>query len=108
MKVKQFDVYWVNLDPTVGSEIRKTRPGVVVSANFLNNLLETVIVVPITSRNKYSWPFRLETVSTNKKASLAPDHIRSISKKRLGKKIGVLRGNEQAKLLEVLQTMFKV
>jgi mRNA interferase MazF len=103
--VSRFDIYWVDLDPTKGSEIRKTRPCIIVSPDEMNQTLKTVIVVPITS-TVVDWPFRTVITSTNKKSSAACDQLRTISKERLLTKIGTLKGAEKAAMLEILQAIF--
>ncbi len=103
--IKQFDIYWANLNPTIGSEIKKIRPCIIVSPDIMNELLNTVMVVPITS-TIINWPFRLKINSTGKTASAACDQIRSISTERITKKIGTLSKKEQKQILEILLTIF--
>jgi len=103
--IKRFDILWVNLDPTVGKEIKKTRPCVVVSPNELNDNLDTLIVVPLTSTLK-KWPFRMSIIIGGKKSSMAFDQLRTISKERAGKKTGILPTIDQQKALNILQVMF--
>lgn len=103
--IKRFNILWVNLDPTVGKEIKKTRPCVVVSPNELNDNLDTLIVVPLTSTLK-KWPFRMNIIIDGKKSSMAFDQLRTISKERAGKKIGSLSTRDQQKALNILQVMF--
>ena len=102
---QRFDVVWVNLDPTIGGEIKKTRPCVVVSPNELNNSLETLIVAPLTSTIKM-WPFRFVVQFENRKSSVAFDQIRTVSKQRIGQSIGKLKPKDQQKALQILQAMF--
>lgn len=102
---KQFDIYWANLDPTVGSEIKKKRPCIIVSPDIMNDLLNTVLVVPITS-TIINWPFRVTITSTDKVSSAACDHLRSISVERLSNEIGTLNQKEQNQILEILRTIF--
>lgn len=103
--VKRFDVVWVNLDPTVGKEINKKRPCVVISPDELNLHLGTVIVVPLTSTFKH-WPFRTTIKIGNKKSSMAFDQLRTVSKERIGAKVATLKKAEQSHALEILHTMF--
>ncbi len=103
--LSRFDIYWVNLDPTVGREIKKTRPCVIVSPDELNGSLGTVIVAPLTHTIN-NWPFRLTITHGSDKASIACDHIRSISKKRLVRPDGILDKTNQKKLLNILQATF--
>ncbi len=81
------DVYWVNLDPTIGSEIQKTRPALVVSPDDMNAALPRVIVAPITSAGQ-PMGCRPEVVFQKKQARILLDQIRSVDKVRLGKKLG--------------------
>ena len=104
MKVGQAQVWWVNLDPTIGSEIRKTRPAVVVSPDELNAHLRTVVVVPLTSGRAY--PFRISTQVQDKNGVAAVDQIRTIDKRRLVKKISTLKPAEMKPILDALVEMF--
>lgn len=87
--VEQFDIYWVDLDPTIGSEINKIRPCIVLSPNEMNNSLNTLIICPITSTIKH-YPFRIKSKIENKKGEIAFDHIKSIDKSRVKNFIGTL------------------
>ena len=103
--VKRYDVYWVNLDPTRGKEIKKTRPCVIASPDVMNNALSTLLVAPITS-TIIDWPFRITLTFKNKKSSIACDQLRSITKERLGRKIATLSAIDRRKLTDVLQEIF--
>jgi mRNA interferase MazF len=85
--VARGDVYWVNLDPTIGSEIQKTRPALVVSPDDMNGALPRVIIAPITSAGQ-AMGCRPELVFQKKNARILLDQIRSVDKLRLGKKMG--------------------
>jgi len=87
--VKRFDVWLVDLNPVIGSEISKTRPCMVISPDELNRILATVTVAAMTSAIK-PYPHRVECTFQNKKGQVALDHIRSVSKLRLIKKLGVM------------------
>ncbi len=102
--MKRFDVYLVNLDPTIGSEIKKTRPAVIVSPDELNEHLATVVVVPMTTGRSY--PFRIATKVKGKKGIAAIDQIRSVDKRRLVKHIDILNAKTSKQLLEALSEMF--
>ena len=102
---KQFDIYWVNLDPTQGSEIQKTRPCVIVSPDEMNQALKTVMVVPLTS-TIVDWPFRATVTVSSKKSSAACDQLRAISKTRLREKLGTVSPSEQGRIRDILQAMF--
>lgn len=85
--VKRGEVYWVNLDPTVGTEIRKTRPGLVVSPDDMNAALPRVIIAPLTSKGQ-RLGCRPEVGFGGKRARILLDQIRAIDKKRLAGKMG--------------------
>lgn len=85
--VKRGEIYWVNLDPTIGTEIKKTRPGLVVSPNDLNRALPRVIIAPITSKGQ-PLACRPEIHLEGKHAKILLDQIRCIDKTRLGKRLG--------------------
>ena len=105
MKVGQGQVWWVNLDPTIGSEIRKTRPAVIVSPDELNAHLNTVIVVPLTSGKAY--PFRITTKVQGKPGVAAVDQVRTIDKRRLVRRIKTLKSAELHPILDALVEMFR-
>ncbi|MBJ7901583.1 MAG: type II toxin-antitoxin system PemK/MazF family toxin [Cyanobacteria bacterium RI_101] len=105
MVAQRFDVFLVNLDPTVGSEIQKTRPSVVISPDEMNRHINTVIVAPMTTRGK-SYPTRVVCQFQGKQGQIVLDQIRTIDKSRLIKKLGQISQNEQRMLLEVLAEMF--
>lgn len=104
MRIARGDVWWVNLDPTIGSEIRKTRPAVIVSPDELNAHLNTVVVVPLTSGRSY--PFRIPTKVKGKAGVAAVDQVRTIDKRRLTKKIKTLKPSESRPILDALVEMF--
>jgi mRNA interferase MazF len=105
--IKQFEIYWANLDPTVGSEIKKRRPCVVVSPDVMNKTLKTVLVVPVTS-TIINWPFRMLIKSIGKESSAACDQLRTVSIERLSTKIGSLNQTEQKQILDVLVSIFSL
>ena len=102
--VNQYDVYWVNLDPTVGKEITKTRPCVVISPNELNKGLGTVLISPLTSTIK-SYPFRSLCTINDKLGAIALDQTRCVDKSRLFKKLGKLKKSEIHELKSTLHEM---
>ena len=81
------DVYWVNLDPTIGSEIQKTRPALVVTPDDMNTVLPRVIIAPITSAGQ-PMGCRPEVIFQEKNARILLDQVRCVDKIRLGKKMG--------------------
>lgn len=106
MRLKRYDVHWVNLEPVRGSELRKTRPGVIVSLDILNRALETVVICPLTTQIHPDWRSRLRIKLVGKSAEIAADQIRSVSKKRLGKKLGALSARDAASLRRLLSEMY--
>ena len=103
--VSQFDVYWVDLNPTIGAEMQKTRPCVVVSPQELNDHLDTVIIVPITSAI-HSYPYRVGCHIMGRDGEMATDQIRTIDKRRLKKRITTLSNDEIISLQDILRQMF--
>lgn len=102
--MNRFDVWLVNLDPTIGSEIRKTRPAIIVSPDDLNRHLRTVIVVPLTTGRSY--PFRIPTSIDGKEGVAAIDQIRTVDKRRLVKSLGTLDPKTSELVLDALAEMF--
>ncbi len=103
--VKRFEVYLVNLDPTVGSEIQKARPCVIVSPDEMNRHIQTVIVAPMTTKGR-KYPTRIECKFKGKRGQIVLDQIRTIDKTRLVKKMGELTEDTQKEVLRVLAEMF--
>lgn len=87
---KRGEVYWVNLDPTVGAEINKTRPALVISNDDGNECSQRIIVAPITSSVKTVYPFEVKVEIADKEGKVLLDQLRSVDKKRLSKKLSVL------------------
>ena len=104
--VTRFDVYWANLDPTIGSEMKKTRPVVVVSPDVMNRNLNTVIVCPLTTSLK-KYPTRVNLIIGGKEGAIALDQIRSIDKERLVKRITSLSQTQIRIVQNNLLEMFK-
>jgi mRNA interferase MazF len=103
----RFDVYLINLDPTVGSEIKKTRPCVIVSPDSLNHsYLKTLIIAPMTSTLWDKHPLRIDCVFQKKKGQIALDQIRAVDRSRMLSFLGVLHGKTAEKLLDTLGEMF--
>lgn len=105
MVTKRFDVYLVNLDPTVGSEIRKERPCLVISPDEMNRFVATVIVAPMTTKSR-DYPTRISRRFRGKQGQIVLDQIRTVDKVRLTQKLGKLDKNTQDKVLSVLGEMF--
>ncbi len=105
MVVKRFEVYLVNLDPTVGVEIQKTRPCVVVSPDEMNRHIGTVIIAPMTTRERH-YPTRPTCSFEGKSGQIVLDQLRTVDKLRLVKRLGRLSDGEQRTVLNVLAEMF--
>jgi mRNA interferase MazF len=105
MEVKRFEVYLVNLDPTVGSEIKKSRPCLVISPNELNRFIATVIVAPMTTKGR-DYPSRVSCVFQGKQAHVVLDQIRTVDKTRLVRRLGKVGPQTQSEVLSVLAEMF--
>jgi len=105
MVAKRFDVYLINLDPTVGSEIQKTRPCLIISPDEMNRHVRTVIVAPMTSATK-DYPTRVNFRFKRKEGQIVLDQIRTIDKKRLIKKLGSIDAKTQMEVISVLQRLF--
>ena len=103
--VKRFEVYLVNLEPTIGSEIQKTRPCVVISPDEMNQYIRTVIIAPMTTATK-NYPTRVNLTFAGKKGQIVLDQIRTIDKTRLINKIGEINSDISQQVIDVLQEMF--
>jgi len=105
MVVKRFEVYLVNLDPTVGSEIQKTRPCLVVSPDEMNRHIRTVIVAPMTTKGR-AYPTRVACEFAGKVGQVVLDQLRTVDKGRLIKRLGRVDEGTQKEVLRVLVEMF--
>jgi mRNA interferase MazF len=105
MVVKRFDVYLINLDPTVGSEIKKTRPCLVISPDEMNRFIKTVIVAPMTTKGA-TYPTRIQCTFQRKQGQIVLDQIRTVDKARLVRRLGKIDKQTQAEVLSVLAEMF--
>ena len=105
MVAKRFDVYLVNLDPTVGSEIRKARPCLVISPDEMNRYIATVIVAPMTTKGR-DYPTRVPCVFRDKEGQVVLDQIRTVDKSRLLQRLGRIGRQTQEEILVILAEMF--
>jgi len=103
--VRRGEIWLVNLDPTVGSEIRKSRPCVIVSPPELNTHLRTIIVAPMTSKG-FAAPFRVPITHAGTKGLIVLDQIRPVDKVRMAKRLGVVSRKTLATTLATLQELF--
>lgn len=101
----RFEIYLVNLNPTIGSEIQKTRPCLIISPDEMNHTLSTVIVAPLTTKQK-NYPMRIALTFDGKNGFIALDQIRTLDQSRLIKKLGQIGKILQRKTIALLQEMF--
>ncbi len=105
MEIKRFQIHLVNLDPTIGHEIKKTRPCLIISPDEMNRHIGTVIVAPMTTK-KRNYPTRIQCSFQGKKGQVVLDQIRTVDKKRLVKKLGTLNSKAQNRVLKILHELF--
>jgi mRNA interferase MazF len=105
MEIKQYQIVLVNLDPTIGSEIKKTRPCVVISPDEMNKFLRTIIVAPMTTTSR-KYPTRIEVKHDSKIGWIVVDQIRTIDKQRIIKILGRLSQPEIKELKSVIKETF--
>jgi mRNA interferase MazF len=103
---KRYTIYFADLNPTLGSEISKVRPVVVISQDAMNQYLETIVVCPLTSKLHPNWRTRLQINCAGKEAEIAVDQIRTISKKRLRQKIDHLSATQASQLRRIITEMY--
>jgi len=103
--VKRFDVYLINLDPTVGSEIKKTRPCLIISPDEMNRWIRTVIVAPMTTKGQ-PYPTRVPCEFQGKQGQVVLDQIRTVDKSRLVQKLGRIDKATQREVLVTIAEMF--
>jgi len=106
LNIKRYEIYYADLNPTIGSEIKKVRPVVIISQDEMNKYLETVVVCPLTSKLHPRWRTRLQIKCANKKAEIAVDQIRTISKQRLKENIDKLSEIKAAQLRKLITDMY--
>ena len=105
MEIKQYQIVLVNLDPTIGGEIKKTRPCVVISPNEMNKYLRTVVIAPMTTSSK-KYPTRVKVKHDNKSGWIVLDQIRTIDRQRILKVFGELQDVEIQELKSVLKETY--
>ncbi|TXK47139.1 type II toxin-antitoxin system PemK/MazF family toxin [Pontibacter qinzhouensis] len=105
MEISQYDIVLVNLDPTIGSEIKKTRPCVVISPNEINHNLKTIVIAPMTTQSR-SYPTRVKVKHNNQLGWVVIDQIRTIDKVRILKTLGNLNTSEVAACKHVIKETF--
>lgn len=107
MEIKQYQIILASLDPTIGSEIKKTRPCVVISPDEMNKYLRTIVIAPMTTSSK-DYPTRVEIKHDNKISWIVLDQIRTIDKQRIIKELGKLSRPEIKEIKEVLKETYVV
>ena len=105
MVINRFDVFLILLNPTRGSEIRKTRPCLVISPDEMNQHIQTVIIAPMTTKGR-AYPSRVSCTFQGKRGQVILDQIRTVDKTRLVRRLGTISAGVQQKVLNVLQEMF--
>jgi mRNA interferase MazF len=105
MVVKRFEVFRVNLNPTVASEIKKTRPCLVISPDEMNKRIATVIIAPMTTKGR-PYPSRIDCHFQGKDGQIVLDQIRTVDKNRLDEYLGQISADEQKAVLDTLVQMF--
>ncbi len=104
--IKRYGIYWANLDPVIGAEMKKRRPVVVVSMEQMNSILETIVICPLTTVLHHKWRTRIQIICAHRKAEIAVDQIRAISKKRIGKKLDFLPPDTAEELRKLISEMY--
>ena len=104
--VGRYGVYLADLDPVGGREISKTRPVVVVSHDTMNRFLDTVVVCPLTTKLHPRWRSRVQTVCAGRKAEIAVDQIRTVSKQRLGRRLDELEPATAVQVRRLITEMY--
>jgi mRNA interferase MazF len=105
MEVKRFDVYLANLDPTIGHEIKKSRPCLVISPDEMNKYISTVIVAPMTTKGR-NYPTRVSCLFQGKEGHIVLDQTRTVDKSRLAKRLGRIDTETQSMVFSVLSELF--
>ena len=105
MELKQYAIVLVNLDPTIGSEIKKTRPCVIISPDEMNRYLQTIVLAPMTTNTK-NYPTRVAVEMNSTKGMIALDQIRTVDRSRLLKILGVLNSTEMMNCKAVIKETY--
>lgn len=108
VNIQRFDIVLVNLDPTMGSEIKKTHPAVIISPDSMNlSRLKTVIIAPMTRTIKDNFPTRVMTRFKGQEGQIALDQLRAIDRSRIIQKLGILEKKAQVNILTILAILFQ-
>jgi mRNA interferase MazF len=106
LNIERYGIYIADLNPTIGGEINKIRPVIVISQDEMNQYLETIVICPLTSKIHPTWRSRLQITCADKQAEIAVDQIRTISKQRLRNKIDQLSESKAAELRKLITDMY--
>ncbi len=104
MEIGQYEVFLINLDPTIGHEIKKTRPCVVISPDEMNSNIQTIVIAPMTTKS-HDYPTRVKVKFQSKSGWIILDQIRTVDKRRLGKRLGRITRSEIEKVKYVIKEM---
>lgn len=104
MEIKQYDIYLINLDPTVGSKIQKARPCLVISPDEMNRNIQTIIIAPMTTKS-HSYPTRVKITFEKKMGWVVLDQIRTIDRSRLVKRLGKVTNDAITKIKSIIKEM---
>ncbi len=104
MEINQYDAYLINLDPTIGSEIKKTRPCLVISPDEMNRNIQTIIIAPMTTKS-HSYPTRVKIIFQKKTGWIVLDQIRTVDRRRLVKRLGRIPDDTITKIKSVVKEM---
>ena len=104
MVIRQYDVFLINLEPTLGHEIKKTRPCLIISPDEMNSAIETIIIAPMTTKSR-QYPTRIPLVFDKKEGWIVLDQIRTVDRKRLIKKLGKIKPNVIEQVKTTIQEM---
>lgn len=104
MEIKQYDIYLINLDPTVGSKIQKARPCLVISPDEMNRNIQTIIIAPMTTKS-HSYPTRVKITFEKKMGWVVLDQIRTIDRSRLVKRLGKVTNDAITKIKSIFKEM---
>ena len=104
MEIKQYDVYLINLDPTIGFEIQKTRPCLVISPDEMNRNIQTIIIAPMTTKS-HGYPTRVKITFKRKIGWIALDQIRTVDSKRLVRRLGRVTDDTITKVKTIIKEM---
>lgn len=104
MEIKQYDIYLINLDPTVGSEIQKTRPCLVISPDEMNRNIQTLIIAPMTTKS-HSYPTRVKITFEKKTGWIVLDQMRTVDRTRLVKRLGRVTDDATTKIKSIIKEM---